>query len=75
MRNRPLPARLRKSRKAKGLSQGALARQVGVTQSYISQLERGDIGEPGSYRVASLEQALGLEHGYLTSGGKNAAHR
>lgn len=56
-----------------GMSQAALARAGDVTQSYISQLERGEgtgdrkpVEMPNVYMVRAFEQALGLYPNYLT---------
>jgi len=51
---------VRQARLAKGLSQGKLARAVGVTPQYISDIERGKAF--GSYRtVRRLAEVLELK--------------
>ncbi|MGD9738608.1 MAG: helix-turn-helix transcriptional regulator [Bauldia sp.] len=55
-------------RKRRGLTQAALAAQVGVTQSYVAQIEAGRrIGEVDLYR--RLAEALGLKIEDLVPGG------
>lgn len=51
---------VRVARLAKGLSQAALARRAGTTQSAISRLELGDT-PPSLRTLARLGEALGLE--------------
>ncbi|BDG27217.1 MULTISPECIES: helix-turn-helix domain-containing protein [Thermus] len=48
---------LRTLREERGLSQGALAKKIGVTQGYIHQLERG-IRRPSIRVLLRLAQAL-----------------
>lgn len=48
-------------RKAAGLSQAALARELSVTQSTISQYERGEIRPDVSRALRLLEIAKGLK--------------
>ncbi len=55
--------RLQQHRKAKGLSQNALAREVKVDPSYINRLERGEREPPHRELVARLAEALGLADG------------
>jgi DNA-binding XRE family transcriptional regulator len=50
------PAWLRKTREAAGLSQEAMAKRVGVSAPYLSQVESGKRG--GSPRVLAAYQQL-----------------
>jgi transcriptional regulator with XRE-family HTH domain len=52
--------RLRVARKAAGLSQRELSMRSGLTQSHISQIERGEM-EPGLSSLVDLTRALDLE--------------
>ena len=56
--------RLKSARANAGLSQTALAKAVGLSQSYLAQLEGGD-REPSMETVKSLANALGLAPGWL----------
>lgn len=58
-----LGARIRLARKAKGMSQGALAEEIGVTTQAVSQWER-DETNPTSENLFALGEAIGLK-GYL----------
>jgi len=53
-------------REARGVKQEQLARLISHTQSYISQLERGEIERPSSSVVCALEDALLVRRGYLS---------
>lgn len=57
--------RIRAARKAKGLSQGELARLVGCSDCLISHIERGYSGLPRERREAFAD-ALGLSIADLT---------
>lgn len=50
---------LRKMRKAKKLPMREVAAKSGYSQGYISQLERGDIAEPGVKALNSILAAMG----------------
>jgi len=58
--------RLREAREARGLLQKHLADATGKSQSYISQLERGEIEDPSAFVVRDLEARLAVYHGFLT---------
>jgi len=62
---RPTPTRLgryiRKRRGELGLTQEELAARAGLKQTNISQIERGEIVEPGPERLAAIAIALGVE--------------
>jgi transcriptional regulator with XRE-family HTH domain len=53
---------LKLARKVAGLTQGELAKQAGVTKSFISLLESGkrDIRSVGYETVARIAEALGV---------------
>jgi len=48
-------------RKARGLSQTALARKAGVGRSTLDALENARLGELGYAKITNLLAALGLE--------------
>ena len=52
-------SRVREHREAKGLSQEALAREVGVSRQTIMNVERG-INEPKVLRAISIAAVLGI---------------
>lgn len=51
---------LRAARLAKGLSQGALGQRVGIAQSHISKIERGDV-DPQLSNIIEIAHALELD--------------
>jgi transcriptional regulator with XRE-family HTH domain len=53
--------KLRDARKARQLSQGALAQSLGMSRATISGLENGTIGELGIRKLMALATRLGLE--------------
>lgn len=55
----PLPARLKRLREARGLSQRALARACGVTSQAVSLIEAGR-REPSLAMARRLAEALGV---------------
>jgi Zn-dependent peptidase ImmA (M78 family)/transcriptional regulator with XRE-family HTH domain len=59
------PARLRQARELRGLTQTALARQVGVHPSAIAQLETGRI-QPSPAVLEALSQATGCPPAFFT---------
>lgn len=61
-----LGKRVEAARLARNMTQAQLADGAGVTQSFVSQLERGDIANAGWRTVRDIEKALGLRHGQLT---------
>jgi len=48
-------------RKAKGFSQGKIAKLNSWERSYVSDLERGKIKNPGMETILSLIDALGID--------------
>jgi transcriptional regulator with XRE-family HTH domain len=56
--------RLARLRDAAGLSQSAMARRIGVSQSAISQIEAGD-RSPSYGMLVQLAEALGVSMPYL----------
>lgn len=56
---------IERHRKARAMSQEALEAASGVSQSSISQWQRGRRGVPNVNHVARLEEALGLRPGTL----------
>ena len=60
--------RIRDLRKASGLRQGELARRAGMSQSALSDLERGDTTVPRGDSLVGLAVALKVSHQWLMSG-------
>jgi transcriptional regulator with XRE-family HTH domain len=56
-----LGAAIRRHREAAGLTQLALANQIGVPASTIFRLEKGEFGRPDPNKLARLAEALGIE--------------
>src|SRR5204863_9682522 len=54
-----LANRLKELRRALAWTQQDLSRASGLTRSYISRLEMGDIALPSSEKLRALSQALG----------------
>lgn len=59
-KNETLVSQIRATRQAAGLSQRGLSARAGLTQSHISQIERGTL-EPGLTSLIDLARALDLE--------------
>ena len=57
-------ANVRRLRKAKGLSQEALAHEAGMSMRYLAGLERGE-ENPSLLFLVKLAEALGVEPGVL----------
>jgi len=55
---------LRKCRELRGLTQSALAKQAGISPSYLSQLEKGK-RDPKLTLLTRLSNALGIPVGIL----------
>ena len=61
-------ARVRKLREALGIKQGELARMVGIKQSTLSDLERGDSRRPRGDTLTGLAEALRVTPEHIISG-------
>lgn len=59
-------ARIRSLRKLKGLTLGQLSQRTGLSQGYLSQIERG-ISQPSIGSLVSIAQALGVTMQWLFS--------
>ena len=57
--NRKLGERLKKIRQGKGMSQGDIAKKLGVHRSYISGIERG-VRNPTVKNVERIAEALDI---------------
>ncbi len=57
--------RLRNRREALQVSQRELARRIGVRQATISDIERGQLKNPGINIIRRLAQILGVTTDYL----------
>lgn len=55
-----LGSRIALLRKKQGLSQSELARQAGVSRAMISDLETGQLRDPGVRKVLMVLKALGM---------------
>ncbi|MGC6485338.1 MAG: helix-turn-helix domain-containing protein [Candidatus Puniceispirillales bacterium] len=56
----PFGIKLREYRKKKGLTLAVMARNLGVTEAYISQLENGRKGQPSAILVDQICAMFGL---------------
>ena len=56
----PFGAKLREIRRRKGLSQAVVARSLGISVPYLSQLENGRRGQPSTATVDRLCALFGL---------------
>ncbi len=67
-----LGRRIREARKARDLSQEALAREAGVSLNLVNKLERGIVTDPHYSTLSSLARALELSVENLVRGGEPA---
>lgn len=56
-----LPSAFKAARKARGITQAALAAKAHVSRSTILQLENGTVSDLGFRKLAAALQAVGLE--------------
>lgn len=56
---------IKDAREAKNISQRELARQTGIDNNTISQIEKGERKKPNSLSLQKLSQALDLDFGLL----------
>ena len=56
----PLGAKLRRLRKAKGLSQEELARRSGLLRVYVARIERGEVVSPRIETRRKLAKGLAV---------------
>ncbi|EHQ04625.1 helix-turn-helix domain-containing protein [Leptonema illini] len=66
--------RLQRRRIEKGMSQGDLARAIGIHQNQIGRYERGD-SQPTADKIKKLCDALGVSKDYLLDGAEEGAAR
>lgn len=52
---------IQEKREAEGISQGELARQLKLTASYVSRLERGEFGQPKPSVLTALAERLDID--------------
>jgi GTP cyclohydrolase IA len=57
-----LAARLASARRAAGRSLAAVAEDAGISQAYLSKLERGGVRSPSPHVLAALSRTLGLRY-------------
>ena len=55
-------------RRALGLKQGVVARQAGVSQEFLSRLERGRVSEVGARKLLAVLAVLGMELAFSETG-------
>jgi transcriptional regulator with XRE-family HTH domain len=60
--------RIKNRRAELGLSQGALARMVGMAQSTLSEIERGDTKLPSADNLLRMSKALGVTQAWIVTG-------
>lgn len=65
-------AAIRARRRELGLNQDALAAAAGVSQEWVSKLERGTVRAPGADGLVRLAAALRLDPAALLAGGIDA---
>lgn len=58
---------IKKQRKKTGMTQGALAKKVGVSKNAILDWEKERYSPTDANNIAALESALGFKSGYLYS--------
>ncbi|MBV9281710.1 MAG: helix-turn-helix transcriptional regulator [Chloroflexi bacterium] len=68
MEQETLGERVRRLRKARGLSQDGLARQLGVTRQQVYQVERGDQQHMRKSTLQRYAQVLDVSERYLETG-------
>ncbi len=67
-------ARIRLSRKMKGLNQADLATRLGVSQPTVANWESG-VHDPRQLMLAKIAEALDVQLGWLASGERSTAER
>lgn len=70
-----LGQRIRGLRESRRMSLGDLATASGVSKGYLSLIERGLKGDPGSKRLQMIAQALGVTTSEILGEQKNDGHR
>jgi len=60
-----LGLRVRAARLQVGMSQGDLARRIGMTQANLCMIEQGDTQNPGAGRIRAIAQVLHVSADYL----------
>lgn len=63
-----LGAAVATQRQARGLKQGAVATQAGITQESLSRFERGRVSEFGARKLLAVLTVLGLELQFTETG-------
>lgn len=61
-------ARVKSLRKARGLTQGELARAIGIKQPSLSELEQGESKEPSAATLLAVARALQVSAEWLYTG-------
>jgi transcriptional regulator with XRE-family HTH domain len=69
---KPLAQRLVLSRIDLDITQGELAQRAGISQSYLSRIERGRISDVAMATVEALARALGVRPEYLAGWSEDA---
>ena len=60
--------RIKQRRTQLGMSQGALARLVGMAQSTLSEIERGDTKLPSADNLMRIAKVLGVTQAWIVTG-------
>lgn len=60
MQNNKIGKNLKKARKNLGLTQVEVAEKVGITSTYYSMIERGEVENPGSKKMLKIAKVLHL---------------
>src|ERR1700704_4930747 len=60
-----LGEQIRALREQQGMSQGALARAIGMTQAGLSNIERGRTAKPQARNIEAISKALNCKPGQL----------
>jgi len=63
-----LSQRLTYARKLRKMSRRSLSLAAGLSSSMVSQIERGEIGDPRGTTVQALADALSVDAGWLLAG-------
>lgn len=64
----PISRRLRKARKLKQFSRRALSVEAGYSQSFVGQIERGDLANPTCKALLAICRVLGVDPAWMLTG-------
>ena len=60
-----LAERIRASRQAYGMTQGTLAKRIGISKTAMNQMESGETIDPGVSRIREIARVLRVSADYL----------